>query len=68
MLKPLRWRLTFLYLLAAIGLVGLVGISTGRPWSICWSEIENDKIVGDRETLRAALDAGRRIRAIPSRL
>ena len=28
MLKPLRWRLTFLYLLAAIGLVGLVGIST----------------------------------------
>ncbi|MBT3189779.1 MAG: HAMP domain-containing histidine kinase [Anaerolineae bacterium] len=28
MLKPLRWRLTFLYLLAAIGLVGLVGIGT----------------------------------------
>jgi signal transduction histidine kinase len=28
MLKPLRWKLTILYLLAAIGLVGLMGIGT----------------------------------------
>ena len=28
MLKPLRWKLTFLYLLSAIGLVGLVGAGT----------------------------------------
>ena len=28
MLRPLRWKLTLLYLLAAIGLVGLMGIGT----------------------------------------
>ena len=28
MLKPLRWKLTALYLLAAVGLVGLMGIGT----------------------------------------